>query len=61
MRYPLMDPDVIRLRLDAVEEVKEKIMGGDQSAVRSWAKAEKLSEVAVESTQQLVQKDLLLD
>jgi len=44
-----------------IEEVKEKIMGGDQSAIRSWAKAEKLSEVAVESTQQLVQKDLLLD
>jgi DNA helicase HerA-like ATPase len=44
-----------------IEEVKEKIMGGDQSAVRSWAKAAKLSEVAVESTQQLVQKDLLLD
>ena len=44
-----------------IEEVKEKIMGGDQSAVRSWAKAGKLSEVAVESTQQLVQKDLLLD
>jgi len=44
-----------------VEEVKEKIMGGDQSAVRSWAKAAKLSEVAVESTQHLVQKDLLLD
>jgi uncharacterized protein len=44
-----------------IEEVKEKIMGGDQSAVRSWAKAGKLNEVAVESTQQLVQKDLLLD
>lgn len=44
-----------------IEEVKEKIMGGDQSAVKSWSKAEKLSEVAIESTQQLVQKDLLLD
>ncbi len=44
-----------------IEEVKEKIMGGDQSAVRLWAKAGKLNEVAVESTQQLVQKDLLLD
>jgi len=36
-------------------------MGGDQSAVSEWAKAEKISEIAVESTQQLVQKDLLLD
>ena len=44
-----------------IEEVKEKIMGGDQSAVRSWSKAGKLNEVAIESTQQLVQKDLLLD
>lgn len=44
-----------------IEEVKEKIMGGDQSAVSQWAKAEKMSEIAVESTQQLVQKDLLLD
>ena len=44
-----------------VEEVKEKIMGGDQSAVSQWAKAEKMSEIAVESTQRLVQKDLLLD
>ncbi len=44
-----------------VEEVKEKIMGGDQSAVSQWAKAEKMSEIAIESTQRLVQKDLLLD
>ncbi|MEK6961838.1 MAG: ATP-binding protein [Thermoproteota archaeon] len=44
-----------------IEEVKEKIMGADQSAVRAWAKSEKMSEVAVESTQKLVQKDLLLD
>ena len=44
-----------------VEEVKEKIMGADQSAVNAWANAEKMSEIAVESTQGLVQKDLLLD
>jgi DNA helicase HerA-like ATPase len=44
-----------------VEEVKEKVMGADQSAVNAWAKAEKMNEVAVESTQGLVQKDLLLD
>ena len=31
------------------------------SAVNAWANAEKMKEVAVESTQGLVQKDLLLD
>ena len=44
-----------------VEEVKEKIMGSDQSAVDAWAKAETMKEIAVESTQGLIQKDLLLD
>ena len=44
-----------------VDEVKEKIMGADQSAVNAWAKADKMKDVAVESTQGLVQKDLLLD
>ena len=44
-----------------IEEVKEKIMGRDQSAVNAWAKAEKMNQVAIESTQQLIQKDLLLD
>jgi hypothetical protein len=44
-----------------VEEVKEKIMGSDQSAVDAWAKAETMKEIAVESTQGLVQKDLLLE
>jgi hypothetical protein len=44
-----------------IEEVKEKTMGGDQSAVTAWAKAENMNQVAVESTQQLIQKDLLLD
>ncbi len=44
-----------------VEEVKEKIMGADQSAINAWAKADKMKEIAVESTQGLVQKDLLLD
>ena len=36
-------------------------MGADQSAVSAWANAEKMKEIAVESTQGLVQKDLLLD
>jgi hypothetical protein len=44
-----------------VEEVKEKVMGSDQSAVNAWTSAEKMKEIAVESTQGLVQKDLLLD
>ena len=44
-----------------VEEVKEKIMGADQSAVSAWANADKMNEIASESTQGLVQKDLLLD
>ncbi len=43
-----------------VEEVKEKIMGADQSAVNAWAKADKMQKIAIESTQGLVQKDLLL-
>jgi DNA helicase HerA-like ATPase len=44
-----------------VDEVKEKIMGSDQSAVDAWANAEKMNGIAVESTQGLIQKDLLLD
>jgi len=44
-----------------VEEVKEKVMGSDQSAVSAWENAEKMNEAAVESTQQLAQKDLLLE
>ncbi len=44
-----------------VEEVKEKIMGSDQSAVDAWAKAETMKEIAVESTQGLIREDLLLD
>jgi hypothetical protein len=44
-----------------IEEVKEKISGADQSAVNAWANTEKMKEIAVESTQGLIQKDLLLD
>ena len=44
-----------------IEEVKEKTMGADQSAVRAWASADRMDKIAVESTQGLVQKDLLLD
>ena len=44
-----------------IEEVKDKTMGRDQSAINEWANREKLGKVAVESTQELIQKDLLLD
>ena len=44
-----------------VEEVKEKVMGADQSAVNQWMKSEKINDVAIEKTQKLIQKDLLLD
>ena len=62
--YESSDKNLSFIKLDEngfVEEVKEKIMGADQSAVNAWANAEKMKEVAVESTQGLVQKDLLLD
>ena len=44
-----------------IEEVKDKTMGRDQSAINEWANREKMGRVAVESTQELIQKDLLLD
>ena len=44
-----------------VEEVKEKVVGRDQSAVEQWTNAEKMKKVAVESTQKLIKKDLLLE
>ncbi len=44
-----------------VEEVKEKVMGADQSAVNQWSKSEKINDIAIEKTQKLIQKDLLLD
>jgi hypothetical protein len=44
-----------------VEEVKEKVMGADQSAVNQWINAEKINNIAIEKTQKLIQKDLLLD
>ncbi len=44
-----------------VEEVKEKVVGRDQSAVEQWTNAEKMKKVVVESTQKLIKKDLLLE
>ncbi len=44
-----------------IEEVKEKKAGSDQSAVSQWASGKKMDGIAVESTQDLIQKDLLLE
>ena len=44
-----------------IQEVKEKIMGADQNAVTEWAVAKKFDGIAKESTQKLIQKDLLVD
>jgi DNA helicase HerA-like ATPase len=44
-----------------VEEVKEKKMGSDQDAVTEWESATKFKNVAKDSTQELIQKDLLVD
>lgn len=44
-----------------IEEVKDKTMGSDQSAINEWANRERMGKVAVESTQELIQKDLLLE
>jgi DNA helicase HerA-like ATPase len=44
-----------------IEEVKEKVMGADQDAVTEWAVAKKFNGIAKESTQKLIQKDLLVD
>ena len=44
-----------------IEEVKGKVIGSDQNAVGEWTLNNKLDGVAKESTQELVQKDLLMD
>jgi hypothetical protein len=44
-----------------IEQVKEKTMGADQDAVTEWAVAKKFNGIAKESTQKLIQKDLLVD
>ncbi len=44
-----------------IDEVKDKVVGSDKNAVSEWKHAKKISGVAVESTQGLIQKDLLLD
>ncbi|MFQ6025657.1 MAG: helicase HerA domain-containing protein [Nitrosopumilaceae archaeon] len=44
-----------------IEEVKEKAAGSDQNAIGEWTLAKKFEEVATESMQGLIQKDLLAD
>ena len=44
-----------------IDEVKEKVMGADQNAVTEWALAKKFDGIAQDSTQKLIQKDLLVD
>lgn len=43
------------------DEVKDKAVGSDKNAVSEWRHTKKFAKVAAESTQGLIQKDLLLD
>ena len=44
-----------------VDEIKSKKTGSDLDAVLEWSQTDKFKEIARESTQGLIQKDLLLD
>ena len=44
-----------------VDEIKSKKTGSDLDAVLEWSETDKFKEIARESTQGLIQKDLLLD
>jgi DNA helicase HerA-like ATPase len=44
-----------------VDEVKGKVIGSDLDAVAEWSESTKYKEIAAESTQSLIQKDLLMD
>jgi len=44
-----------------VDEVKGKTIGSDLDAVAEWSESTKYKEIAAESTQGLIQKDLLMD
>ena len=44
-----------------IEEVKGKAMGSDQNAIGEWSIKNKLENVIKESSQSLIQKDLLLE
>jgi len=44
-----------------VDEVKGKTAGSDLNAVIEWSESTKFKDIGVESTQGLIQKDLLMD
>lgn len=44
-----------------IEEVKNKPVGSDKNAISEWKSTKKFEKIANESTQKLIQKDLLLD
>ncbi len=44
-----------------VDEVKGKTIGSDLDAVSEWSESTKFKDIAAESTQGLIQKDLLMD
>ena len=44
-----------------VDEVKGKAIGSDLDAVAEWSESTKYKDIAAESTQSLIQKDLLMD
>ena len=44
-----------------IDEVKGKTIGSDQNAVGEWAVAKKIDDAGAKSSQDLVQKDLLMD
>ena len=44
-----------------IDEVKGKTIGSDQTAVGEWAVAKKIDDIGTKSSQDLVQKDLLMD
>lgn len=44
-----------------VDEVKGKAIGSDLNAVAEWSETNRFKEIAAESTQSLIQKDLLID
>ena len=52
--------DIIRDRIQTFE-VKGKTIGSDLNAVAEWSESSKFKDIATESTQGLIQKDLLMD
>ena len=44
-----------------IDEMQGKTIGSDQNAVGEWAVAKKIGDAGTKSSQDLIQKDLLLD